>query len=202
MRTVVEGARGCGYRKGGGLYLMAGEPNAPCSLLPLALEVCPTCGGGIKPARGWTWVDADGLLGLPRGAHPPTRHSKACPFTGELGATGLIWIGAAFYSTPESFMREARRMGISRRITAVPKGLEVGETWVLLAHRNVPELHADGDDDKVDAPGVFSAFKPERIEYVVKGDETEDELAALEKRGIEPVRVERDQAEADLDQPF
>jgi hypothetical protein len=37
--------------------------------------------------------------------------------------------------------------------------------------------------------GAFHIFRPQRIEYVVKGDETDDELAAFEKRGVEPVKV-------------
>lgn len=42
---------------------------------------------------------------------------------------------------------------------------------------------------------MFSAFRPERIEYVVRGTETADELLAMERRGIEPVKVERAQGE-------
>ncbi len=62
--TVIknESKRGCGYRKQGGLYLMAGGPSAECGKLPLELTVCPCCGAGIKPARGWTWVNAEALF--------------------------------------------------------------------------------------------------------------------------------------------
>ena len=40
-------------------------------------------------------------------------------------------------------------------------------------------------------PGIFRVFRPERIEYVLKGTETEEEIAAIVKRGLTPVRVER-----------
>jgi hypothetical protein len=40
-------------------------------------------------------------------------------------------------------------------------------------------------------------FKPSRIEYIVKGDETQDELDALEARGLTLVRVERVQDKQD-----
>ena len=36
-------------------------------------------------------------------------------------------------------MREASKMGVSRRITAVPRDFVVGETWVLLGHRKAIE---------------------------------------------------------------
>jgi hypothetical protein len=194
--TLVEGPRGCGHRQPGGLYLMAGAPAEPCPLLPLELTVCPVCGGGLKPARGWTWVDADALLDLPRGPHGRPRHAAACPFSGRLGAAGLIWVGAGFYGKPHDFLEEAGRLGISRRISHLPKGLEIGKTWVLLAHRNAlgpPEPQGE------DRPGVFSAFRPTRIEYVVRGDESEEQLEALVARGIQPVRVER--ADETLDPP-
>ena len=42
----------------------------------------------------------------------------------------------------------------------------------------------------------MTAFQPTAIEYVVKGDETEEELEALEARGIEPVKVIKAQQEA------
>ena len=62
IETRITAPRGCGLRKPGGLYLVAGAPNAPCGKLPLELTVCPCCGQGIKFARGWTWVDADRLF--------------------------------------------------------------------------------------------------------------------------------------------
>lgn len=192
--TLVEGPRGCGHRQPGGLYLIAGAPAEPCPLLPLALTVCPVCGNGIKPARGWTWVDADALLGLPRGPHGDGAHGPACPFTGELGAAGLIWVGVGFYRTPRSFLQEAARLGISRRISHLPKGLELGKTWVLLAHRHALGPGEGGEEDR---PGVFSAFRPTRVEYVVRGDESDKQLEALVARGIQPVRVERAQTSLD-----
>lgn len=103
-------------------------------------------------------------------------------------------------------MREASEMGVSRRITQVPRDFEIGTTWVLLGHAKAiqkacPECGdiVGGDPDCpvcdgisfVDVPGIITAFRPTAIEYVVKGDETDDEIEALEKRGITPVKVER-----------
>jgi len=51
----------------------------------------------------------------------------------DFGPHCLLWIGRSHYS-PESFLDEGRRMGVSRRIPAIPKGLVIGETWVLVAH--------------------------------------------------------------------
>lgn len=115
-----------------------------------------------------------------------------------MGKSGLIWVGEQFYKTQEDFLREARSMGISRRVSVVPKGFKLG-TWVLLAHRRgVP--HQEDIPDGLFAefevkqtrwiPAIFSVFKPFALEYVVKGGETEEELERLVRRGLTPVKVE------------
>jgi hypothetical protein len=54
---AIEPKRGCGYRKVGGLYLVVMGAGRHCGKMPIRAEVCPTCNGGIKPTRGWTWID-------------------------------------------------------------------------------------------------------------------------------------------------
>ena len=197
IRTSVEAARGCGYRVAGGYYLVAGELSEPCPLLPMQLDRCPHCGQGVGPARGFTWVTPAVLF--PAAVHGTYGHNAMCPLgigsrnepENDLGSgyhrtgdrAGLIWVGGVFYPTPQDFMEEAARMGVSRRIVAPPKGFVIGEHWVYLAHRKAIDLRI---------PGVITLFRPTAIEYVVKGDETDDEIAALKDRGISPVRVIRD----------
>ena len=199
--TLREGRRGCGYRTPGGLYLVGGEAMEACAKLPVECSVCPTCGQGVKPARGWTWVDGDPLV-EPE-PHGSARHRSGCPLARPIGRCGLLWVGERFYGSPQAFLSEALAMGVSRRITQVPKGLEPGRTLVLLGHRRAvsvvcPRCGDAGagaceecEDGLQHRPGIFSAFVPSRIEYVVRGDEPGDELAALVERGIQPVRVER-----------
>lgn len=196
MATIyasAEGPRGCGYRQGGGLYLVAGKLSEPCPKLPIELEVCPTCGEGIKPARGWSWIRPDPLLDP--GPHGSKRHEAACPLGtaidwSEGRRAGLVWIGEKFYPTPGEFMREAAKMGVSRRITVVPRDFVIGETWIALAHRKAV-FYPEREEGEEYGPGVFTFFLPEAIEYIVKGDESEDELDRLEERGFRLVKVER-----------
>src|SRR5215813_4681459 len=102
----------------------------------------------------------------------------ACPLAdAKIQRAGLIWIGEQFYKSPEDFMREADILGISRRIKSVPHGFELGKTWVAVAHmRAIPDV-----ETKKARPGIFRLFRPQAIEYVVKGNETKDELDKLEK---------------------
>lgn len=195
MKTVVEGARGCGFRKPGGLYLVAPALSESCPRLPLETHACPTCGGGIHPARGWTWIVPVTLFGLE--AHGTRAHSMRCPLgipgldPGHDGVrAGLLWIGESFYPTPRDFIEEAAAMGVSRRIAKVPKGFVVGETFVFMGHRKgkLPTRLAIGEESEF-RPAIVSVFRPTAIEYVVTGDETDEELAKLQARGIEPVKV-------------
>lgn len=210
MGIVVskEGRRGCGYRKVGGTYLVCSAPSKPCGILPLELHSCPTCGAGIKQARGWTWVDPSELFKDARcrtcDAEGTPRAFTYCRFT-QVQRAGLLWVGEEFYATPEEYMAEAASQGISRRIKAVPKDYVPGETWVLLAHPKVDFLAQDAVDvalspwlaNRYDEPlparrpAVFTAFLPERVERIVNGDESQEEIAAIEKAGMVAVKVER-----------
>lgn len=192
IHTRVESARGCGYRKPGGLYLVSGRLASPCGKLPIPLTVCPCCSTGIKPARGFTWI-GNALI---QSATCSICENGCIPFDGSVERFGLLWVGEKFYKTPQEFRKEASAQGISRRISQVPREFKVGETWILLAHRNAIEKSIINKPNDSKEPeyiaAIFSAFLPERIEYVVKGDETEEELLAMEKRGLTLVKVIKD----------
>jgi len=208
VRTSVEGARGCGYRKPGGYYLVAPQLSESCPLLPWELDRCPHCGQGFGPARGFTWITPAVLF--PAREHGSVGHNFFCPLGIDVDGTnppfepfhrtgeraGLIWVGGLFYPTPESFLEEAAEMGVSRRVKAPPRGFKIGEHWIYLGHRKAITAITDSLDGEtaieVQSPGVISLFKPTAIEYVVKGDETDEEIEALEERGITPVKVIRD----------
>lgn len=238
--VLTEAKRGCGFRKGGGTYLVTeAKPMQPCGKLPIPLDVCPTCSRGIKPSRGWTWVDAQVLCERRKCAEGDIK-CVWCPlhdsFLAENRRMGLLWIGQKFYDTPLDWMEEARKMGVSRRISTVPRDFHVGKTWVLVAHREVirkacaacdgegklplygdrastapraePEAEQVGYQECSDCDGsgvtytaaVFHAFKPERIEYVCRGDETDEELDRLVERGLVPVRVKPEGEQLDIEE--
>lgn len=194
FETRRDRERKCGWRQPGGKYLIGGECCLPCGKLPHWLTVCPTCHHGIKPSRGWTWIDADALFGnLPCGTRDVSRNEfcLSCVLHHPGQRAGLLWIGEKFY-TPDEFEAEATRLGISRRIASVATGFKVGETLVLLASRKVMCVGATGSGELVSyKPAIFAAFVPTAIEYVVKGDETDEQLHRLEAQGCTLVRVER-----------
>lgn len=176
--TSVEAVRGCGYRKTGaggvGIYLMGQGVFEPCERLPFPLHVCPTCGEGVKPSRGWTWTDprelfdpaaeprctADDFSGFPHA------HYLCWACSPREERAGLLWIGEAHYATAREFLEEAATMGISRKVSALPRGFEPGRTVVYLAHRKAAQGE-DDDGEPVAVPAVFTVFKPERVDLVV-----------------------------------
>jgi hypothetical protein len=180
IRVSYEEQRGCGFRKPGGLYLISGRAVQSCCQLPFPLRVCKACGGGIKPSRGWTWINPRSLFFL----KPCTDFhlGKTCLLSSKETVpeqAGLLWVGGMYYKQPAQFVKEAIQQGISRRIARIPNGFEVGKTFVFLAHQKAVS----------GKPGVFGLFLPERIEYVVSKDDSRDKLERLLKRGVELVNV-------------
>ena len=198
VQTRVEGPRGCGFRSPGGLYLVSGLPGGPCGKLPIPLNVCPCCGAGIKPARGWTWITSALFEGHPCQSEEDCQTVPVCPLYVPPDRMGLIWVGEKYYSTPGEFTREANAMGVCRRIPAVPKDFVLGETWVALAHRKAMTTIGDTGDPEPMA-GIFSVFLPQRIEYVVKDDDSQEDLERMEKRGITLVKIQKKEKQLNID---
>lgn len=187
----VEPRRACGYRKVGGLYLVSDGIGAPCCKLPIILHVCPTCHGGIKQTRGWTWIDPKPFLS------GNCTGSGTCPAASpeNLGdRVGLLWIGAQFYPTTDVFSLEALTMGVSRRISAIPNDFKLGKTWVLLAHPKVKQVVNPETGETEWQAGVFRIFRPTRLEKIVTRSQAEDEDAMdrLRDQNITPVIVPDD----------
>ncbi len=181
-----EAARGCGYRHIGATYLVTDTDGLwdQCCRLPFKLLTCKACGTGVHlPRTPQEIVPADFL-----GNHEPLEdchcwQHKAyhCPMCLPDTDPGyLMTVGANNY-TPASFLDEAHRMGISKRIHQLPRHLELGKTWVYLGH---PDGYGK------DQPGIFMVFQPKRIEKLVWRSETVATLQELEKKGITPVIID------------
>jgi len=182
VTVLHENARGCGYRHSGkdgyGLYLIGDGILLPCERLPFPLGHCPTCGEGIKFSRGFTWILPSKLLA--------EDISPICFFSDSIGAVyphdhktclmchpseekqGLMFVGDRHYS-PDSFMRESKHMGVSKRISCIPRGFEVGTHVVYLAH-NKAVTH---EDEPHTSMGIFMAFKPKFLDIVVDTEDVE-----------------------------
>lgn len=200
IKTITnEPRRGCGFRKEGGLYLVSGGLMMPCGGLPVPLEVCPVCHSGIHPTRGWTWIQAAVLFKAAEIREDCGSEScRWCPVSHPPERAGLLWVGEKFYPTTEEFTKESAAQGVSRRVSAIPNDFEIGKTWVYFAHRKAVHVSTPlpsepgtvaWTDDYV--PGIFHAFRPTAIEYIVKPDDDEEKLQRLEDRGITLIRLIR-----------
>lgn len=188
VETVFDQERLCGWRKPEGIYLRGGADATHCGKLPIPIESCPHCGSGIKPSRGYTSISRSVLP--PSICYIPSSECDRCLINRKVDKFGLMWVGDKFYKQGE-FSREAILQGVSKRIAQVPKSLEIGKTIILIGERKaiVSPRTVNGETQYI--PGVVMAFIPQRIEYVCRGDETNEEIEALLKRGITPVQVIR-----------
>jgi len=200
---AIEKRRGCGWRKIGGLYLVCEGFSFYCDRLPIKVDACPVCGGGIHPSLGFTWINPKALFGpheileghIPDGTEDWQNSTRPCGDDDPIckdppERAGLMWVGSKFY-TPEKFIEECREVGASKRIPAIPKGFEIGKTWVLLAHRG----GFYDAEKKAHCPGIFYAFRPSAIEKLVPDDIPTEELERLKKQGIKPVLVPKDDSD-------
>jgi len=124
----------------------------------------------------------------------PCSGCPGCFYPDSKDRAGLLWVGEKFYTT-NKFLTEAATRGISRRIATVPHGFKVGETWIYFAHKKA----IPGQNGNPDSAGIFAAFQPIRIEYVVKGNESDDELRKLGKRGFTLVDVKKDETQTRME---
>lgn len=203
---AVEAKRGCGYRKVGGLYLVSGGAGISCHRLPMNIHVCPVCSNGIKYSRGFTWLNPNKFFGTCETREWKSSDEKlschqtpACPVCYPPdGKHGLMWIGKKFYSASE-FSREAAELGISKRISTIPRDFKLGETWIYLAHLEAGTAEPEEDEGVLfelskKVPAVFYCFKPIRIEMIITETDSrnEEKMKLLEKRGVTPVIVPDD----------
>jgi hypothetical protein len=205
ITVVHDSQRGCGWRtKIGSLYLRSDDAGVPCGVLPLELKPCPTCAAmGLKcrvsPTRGYTWIDPSRTFDWKSVSCSKSLDGRLChdcsmAMISKIERCGLLWIGERHYATPEEFDKESRRLGISRRLPHdhLPIGFKIGQDFIMLAHKkSVLRLGVEGETLVDYFPGVFRVFRPDRIEVVCSGDETDEEIEGYLKRGLTPVRVER-----------
>jgi len=83
----------------------------------------------------------------------------------------LMFVGRSFYS-PESFIDEARRLGVCKRVPTLPRGVVKGVTRVFLAH----------EDALPDKSGVFAYFVVRGMSFIVPPGLNIPE--ALRERGV------------------
>jgi len=206
-----ESLRGCGYRKVGSLYLCGTGIAVPCDMLPLELTPCPTCGFEIPFTRNLMRLNKQWVINKSLKHHEETEGNCKCkgicplcfPRKNILTHYGLMWVGERHY-TPSGFVKEATKMGVSKKIPDVPKWLEMGKTWILLAHKKVPfykEIFNSTQNKETKEniylrsepeykPAIFYAFRPQTIEMPIwKSQATKEYLEELQEKGITPIVI-------------
>ena len=183
---AIEVKRGCGFRKVGALYLVGGMLSMECDRLPYLIGYCPTCGAGIQFSQGFQWIDAFAMFMNHFDCQDEFKPCLMCQ-PSKQKKYGLMWVGEAYY-TPESFIREAKELGVSKRIPYIPKELKIGITPILLAYKK--GIFDNHSTDEEWSTAIFCAFIPRAIEMPIWQSELDDEKKdELEKRNITPIPI-------------
>jgi len=192
VSVMVRAERGCGFRNTRGYYLCGGGMEVHCHRLPLPIPVCEACKRPlIVPIRGIQRIEPNKVWTLCPEWQDPSYpcHLVKCPSCFPPEKAYVVWVGESFYETPNSFVDESRRMGISRKIPFVPDDLEVGD-WVFLGYRKlIPTGYYNKDHEEILDPGIFHAFRVSTIEKLLTDAQQQDQyyVKTLLDRGITPV---------------
>lgn len=208
VKTVYDHQRGCGWRHPGN-YLVADGFWAGCGKLPLPLtRPCVCCGNGLLATiplksggfsyelpRNLRRINALALFSDVICKNDSAKCNLCLVNQKSAEVAYLIGVGEQHYPTKDSFLNEALVQGVSKRIGPIPKEFVVGKSPVFLAHpkgrmSNETTLGKNGKAEIRWEPAVIAVFVPTRIEYVVRGDESDEEIERLLARGITPVKVE------------
>jgi len=83
-------------------------------------------------------------------------------------------------------------MGVSKLVPTLPKGLEIGKTKVLLAHRKAWRNRE---------PAIFFAFVVKRVEVLVRAEEADEEwVERLREKGVNVIIVGRNEKQITLEE--
>ncbi|HMG11404.1 MAG TPA: hypothetical protein VK609_22975 [Mucilaginibacter sp.] len=192
ITIYIEKKRGCGFKKPGGIYLIGSSDKAgACCRLPFELKTCECCGSSVTFSRGYTWINT-GMFCYNNIAGADC--TGICILNEPGKPIGLMWVGENNYPHVKDFERESNAIGVSKRLNVIPKGLSAGD-WVALAHNKAIPVFNEMDPADPNAPlvtykpGVFMVFKIEKLQYVVKGSESDDDLQKIADKNIELITV-------------
>jgi hypothetical protein len=186
--TVLRMARterGCGFRKKGGTYLYSDVDSLrPCPSLPIGLpDRCPVCGEELEQFRGIKVINPQKFFTTPQ-EHIVKCAGGVCLACYPPDHGAMMWVGKKYY-TKDLFMQEAVRMGISKRVAKVPKGLKPGDP-IYFMH---PEAFPPKEGCVRGTPGIFTAARISAFHRIIDENQEKDEkfIKELEDQGITPV---------------
>lgn len=187
--------RRCGTRKVGGTYLVFEGTCRVCPRLPMELPpACPSCGTKMEFFRSIKIINPRHMFGEIEG----TGCGESCAACHPPETGGVMWVGEKYYPTPEDFICEGQRMGISKKIPPnIPKGIKIGD-WFFFLHKKAVQKETKDEHGKLTGttqePGVFFIAKLTQIHRIVTEAQARDKkfVQDLEDQGITAV-VEYDE---------
>jgi len=166
-----------------------------CDRLPLSIPICPTCGEHPRFTRNIAEINPYKLWGVHEFC-TEAGYDAACV---GMDSAWLMWVGSDY--TTRSFVEEAHRLGVSKRIPHRPEKLAVGD-WVFLGRKHlIPKTGQFTLFDEIEGkeqtrgylPGVFLAFRVHAVEKIITQSQADDgEVERLAAQDIVAVVVPND----------
>lgn len=179
----MTGKRGCGHRQIGGMYLIFDGAMGICKRLPIIEPECDCCGRPMKFNRTATQIKPLALLGEHDCEAEDCDCAKkpcfVCHPSDEYAY--IMWVGRKFYTT-ESFIEEAFTMGISKRVSGVPKRIKPGTKFYFMMKNCVTVIE---NGKKYQKDGLFFASQITRIERCVAVGNADNPDIVQEMKDIE-----------------
>jgi hypothetical protein len=202
IRDRVEKARLNGYRIPGQLYLVGTLVNYQCCKIPLELskDIIPKLGLLPVPMsikeKELPYHDCIAV---------PVCHQDSCAIFSQKKFCGMMWVNEKDYPGAAFFVSEARTQPIQMRIKHLSCNIQIGASWVLLAHRKAIVDYSDGAGGWINEetgqaetaikykPGMFTMFRVDAVEYLVTEKDLQGSavkyLYDMQKGGVTLVKV-------------
>jgi hypothetical protein len=180
--------RCCGKRKVGGLYIYCGGIGSICYRLPIPIpDACPCCGEQLRQLRSVRIINPKQLWGdCDKKATEHPCHTFKCRACFPPEKAGLMWVGKEY--TPEQFIEEALKYGVSKRIPAIPKQLKIGDS-LFLVHNNALSEKDENGVKRDSRTGLFFVATITEFQKIVNEKQAEDGeyIQSIVDQGITPV---------------
>ena len=175
VSVMVRAERGCRFRT---WILPFGRGWKSTATDSAFNPVCESCNRPLLvPIRGIQRMEPNIIWGICPEWNDTSYpcHQMNCPTCNPPEKAYVVWVGESFYETPESYLDEVRRMGISRKIPFVPEDLNVGD-WVFLGFRKlIPTGEYNREHEEIKLPGIFHAFRVTSIEKLLTDAQQKDQ---------------------------
>jgi hypothetical protein len=185
---TIEAKRRFGWREPGTWWLAGGQiwTEEFCGRLPMEQQDhCQYCGFRLIKRFGWKWIEPRVIVDRYPCNRPPGLCVDACPFYPTRERVGLVWL-PRYYSGARQWYEECQEAGPLLKIDKLPDG---GVNFNDEIDGDLVYVYYRAFRPKKEQGSIVAAYKPDRLEYVVKDSDSELSIWSMAMDNIRVLRV-------------